>query len=157
MIFCKEFLQMTTLSTRLSQKELDYLETIALENKLYKGATKKTSLGKAMKELIKWCQLNDIDISKPLPSMDGDTKKMIEHIHLSIPNLLYLSRIQTLLGSDKFSDEEVTKCRKQTIAYLNTVCGDFQNVTYSEIPCSSNEIGLNQSTIEPEKTKWKLP
>lgn len=148
---------MTTLSTRLSQKELDYLETIASDNKLYKGETKETSLGKAMKELIKWCQHNNIDISKPLPSIDGDIKKMVEHIHMSIPNLMYLSRIQTLLGSDKFSDEEVQKCRKQTIAYLNTACGDFQNVTYSEIPYSSNEVGLKQAAIEPEKTKWKLP
>jgi hypothetical protein len=148
---------MTTLSTRLSEKELEYLSTLAAQNQLYKGTSNELSLGKAMKELIKWCQLNKIDIRKVNQAMDKDIKKMIEQIHVSIPHLLYLSRLQILLDSDKVADERVVHCRQQTLDYLNTVCGDFQNVTYNEVRFSINDIGLKQTPIAKEKTLWKLP
>lgn len=147
---------MTTLSTRFSEKELEYLSGIAMKSKLYKSDSKDLSLGKALKYLVKWCQVNDVDITKVAKSMDDDIKKMIEHIHVAIPNLMYLARLQTLLGSDTIPDDKVVHCRKQTVDYLNTVCGDFQNVIYREVRFTMNDIGLKQVPEDKEKTVWKL-
>lgn len=147
---------MTTLSTRLSETELEYLSTIASDNKLFIGTSKKTSLGKAMKELVKWCHVNNIDISKSPQSLNDETKKMIEQIHVSIPNLMYLARMQTLLASDTIPDEKISRCRQQTVDYINNTCGDFQNVNYSEVRFSMNDIGLKQTPIDKDKTLWKL-
>ncbi len=81
---------------------------------------------------------------------------MIEQIHVSIPNLMYLARMQTLLASDTIPDEKISRCRQQTVDYINNTCGDFQNVNYSEIRFSMNDIGLKQTPIDKDKTLWKL-
>ena len=147
---------MTTISTRLGQKEIDYLTRIAVENKIYKGSdSKEISHGKAMKELIKWCQDNEVNINKKPKSMDDDIKKMIEQIHVAIPNLLYLSRLQLLLNSKSIPDPELETCVKKTVDYLNTVCGDFQNINYNEIRFSMNDLGIKQIPIDKEKSQWK--
>lgn len=148
---------MTSIAARLSQKELDYLTEIASTQKLYKGDSEELSLGKALKEVIKWCQSNQIDISKTHQSMDNDIKKMIEHIHVSIPHLMYLSRLQTLINSDNIPDEKVKICRQQTIDYLNKVCGDFQHTSYNEVRFSMNDIGLKTTPSDKDKTQWTLP
>lgn len=146
----------TTLSTRLSPKELDYLTTLATQNKLHKGDSSEVSLGKAMKELVKWCRLHQIDIRKNAPSLEDEHKKMLEQIHVAIPHLIYLSRLQILLGSDKIPDEKVADCRQQTIDYLNAVCGDFQSIRYNEVRFSINDIGLKQTPVDKEASTWKL-
>lgn len=146
---------MTTISAKFSEKELDYLSQIASENTLYKGSSKEPSLGKAMKELIKWCQVNKININQNNSGLDSEYKKMIEQIHVAIPNLMYLARLQTLLGSEAFSDEHVLRCKQQTVDYLDSVCGDFQSVNYNEVHVSTNDLGLNQLPIKKGKSKWK--
>ena len=146
---------MTIISSRVTQKELDYLTEIAIKNKIFKGESKEVSLGKATKELIKWCQSNNVDLNKKQNSMDDDVKKMIEQIHISIPNLLFLTRLQLLLSSDSIPDEEVARCVKKTIEYLNSSCGDFQNVNYNEIRFSTNDLGIKQTPIDKDKTQWK--
>jgi len=146
---------MTTISTRLSEKEMDYLTRIATENKIYKGTSKEVSHGKAMKELVKWCLNNDVNINNKQRSMDDDIKKMIEQIHISIPNLLYLTRMQLLLNSESIPDEELSRCVKKTIDYLNSACGDFQNINYNEIRFTMNDLGIKQTPIEKEKSLWK--
>ena len=134
---------------------MDYLTKISLENKIFKGDTKEVSHGKAMKELVKWCQRNNIDINKNQRSMDDDIKKMIEQIHISIPNLLYLTRLQLLLNSASIPDEELSICVKKTMDYLNSACGDFQNINYNEIRFSMNDLGIKQVPIDKEKSLWK--
>lgn len=146
---------MTTISTRLTQKEMDYLTKVAIENKIFKGTSKDVSHGKAMKEIIKWCQHHDVDINKRQQSVDDNIKKMIEQIHISIPNLMYLSRLQLLLNSQSIPDEEQSICVKKTMDYLNSACGDFQNINYNEIRFSMNDLGIKQIPIDKEKSLWK--
>lgn len=148
-------LNMTTISTRLTPKEMDYLTKIAIENKIFKADSKDVSHGKAMKELVKWCQSNNVDINKQQRSMDDDIKKMIEQIHISIPNLLYLTRLQLLLNSASIPDEELSKFVKKTIDYLNSACGDFQNINYNEVRFSMNDLGIKQTPIDKDKSLWK--
>ena len=55
---------MSIISAKLNHNEIEYLEKIAIENHLYKGGLKEPSVGKAMKELIKWCQMNQVKIGE---------------------------------------------------------------------------------------------
>ena len=148
---------MTSVATRLSPKELDYVSRIASENKLYKGNSKELSLGKAMHELIRWCHINQVDINKNQNGLSGELAKMIEHIHIAIPNLMYLARLQTVLTSDGVPEEKLINGRRQTVDYLNRSCGDFQNVQYTQVRFSINDIGLKFTPVDKEKTLWKLP
>ena len=148
---------MTVVSTRLSSKELDYLAQIASDNEMYKGKSKDVSLGKALYELVRWCYLNKVDINQNNSAMNDDVKKMIEQIHIAIPNLMYLSRLQTVLASKDIPDETLKNSRHQTVDYLNKTCGDFQNVQYNQVRFSMNDIGLKSTPTDKDKTLWKLP
>lgn len=146
---------MTTVAVRLSSKEMEYLGEIAHTNKIHKGETSELSIGKALKELIKWCRLNQIDINEKKENLSDELHKMIEQIHIAVPNLMYLARLQTLLSSDGISDEKIIRSRQQTVDYLNNVCGDFQNVQYNQVRFSINDIGLKSTPIDKEKSLWK--
>lgn len=146
---------MTIVSAKFTENELEYLSKIASDNALYKGDNKELSLGKALKELIKWCQDNKVDINNSNNEFDLNCKKMLEHIHVSIPNLLYLLRLQILFASDGITDEKILHCKRQSIEYLNKICSDFQEIIYKEIKPSYNEFGLQQM---PKQTAsaWQL-
>ncbi len=146
---------MITVAARLSQNELDYLAGIAATNKIHKGESNELSLGKAMKALIKWCQLNQVDISKKHDEMNNDMKRMIEHMHIAIPNLMYLSRMQTLLATEELPKEKLTQVRNQAVDYLNKTCGDFQDIQYNQVRYSMNSIGIRSTPITKDKTLWK--
>ncbi len=148
---------MTVVSTRLSPKELDYLMDIAAANKMRKGSSDELSLGKALNELVRWCYLNQVDIKKNYNAVNDDIKQMIEQIHVAIPHILYLSRLQTVLTSEGIAEEKITDSRRKTVDYINKICGDFQNVNYNLIRFSMNDIGLKSIPINKEKTLWKLP
>jgi len=148
---------MTVVSTRLSPKELDYLKDIASENKMRKGGTDELSLGKALNELVRWCHLNRIDINSNHNAVNDDIKKMIEQIHVAIPHLMYLTRLQTVLLSDGIPEEIITRSRGQTLDYINKTCGDLQNINYDLVRFSMNDIGLKTLPVNKDKTLWKLP
>lgn len=148
---------MTTVATRFSPKELEYLSKIASSHHLYKSNETELSLGKALRELVRWCLLNDIDINKKTKSIDDDLVKMIEHIHIALPHLMYLSRLQTLMVSDGISDEKILGGKRQSIDYLNKVCGDFQNVQYTQVHFSMNDFHLKTTPSDKDKTVWKSP
>jgi len=132
----------SVVSTRLSPKELEYLTHIAAENKMRKGSSEDLSLGKALNELVRWCHLNQIDIYQNHNTVHDDIKKMIEQIHMSIPHLMYLSRVQTLLSSNGIPEEKTKQARHQAVEYINKVCGDFQNTNYNLVRFSMNDLGL---------------
>ena len=48
----------------------------------------------------------------------------------------------------------VIKAKQQAIDYINSVCGDFQYMGYSEIKATSNEIGLKQLPVEKDYSAW---
>ncbi len=148
---------MTNLSTRLSPSEIDYLSNVASKNKIYKGGADELSLGKAMREIIRWCHLNNIDINKKNASINDEVVKMIEHIHVAIPNLMYLARMQAILASDGITEEKIMYGRRQTMDYLNNTCGDFQNTNYTQIRFLINNIGLKLTPSDKDNTSWKLP
>ena len=60
-----------------------------------------------------------------------------------------------LRQSPKISDDVVAKAKQQAIDYINSVCGDFQNMEYSEIIASHNKIGFKQLPVEKNRTAWK--
>ena len=145
---------MTTISVRLSDDELAYLEAISKSKKAIKS-DKKNSPGKALKSLIKWCTDNQIDITSPYEKPENSSKKLLEQLHVSLPHVLYLLRLNLLLDSSKIPDEAIAKAKQQAIDYINSVCGDFQHMEYSEINAVSNEIGLKQLPIEKDLSAWK--
>ena len=106
---------MSSISIRPSPKESEYLERIARENRLNKGSSETLSSGKALHELLRWCHLNQVDINKPINNgLSPELAKMIEHIHIAIPNLMYLSRLQTMLVSEGITDEKITQTKRNT-------------------------------------------
>ena len=145
---------MKTITLKMPDKEIDYLKKIAKDNKLHHRSGEGYSLDNAVRELIKWCAHNDIDINKKSQSFDEDLRKMIEQIHLTIPNLMYLSRIHGLLGQKQYSDEEVQLCKQKTIDYLNKTCGDFQTVNYKTLHVTMSNIGLKQVPTSEEHSQW---
>lgn len=148
---------MTSVAIRLNENELDYLKKIAQENKIYKKGND-ISIGKTIKELIRWCELNKISFSQnPNNLMTDNLVKMIEQIHVSIPHLLYLLRFQTLSSFEDSSDEKIKKYRYQSVDYANKTCGDFQNINYNAIRFSMNDIGFKTIPSDKEKTQWILP
>ena len=141
---------MTTISVRLSDDELAYLEAIS-KSKKFSKSSKQSTPGRALKSLIKWCVDNEIDITSPYAKSADSSKKLLEQLHVTIPHLLYLSRLHILMDSNKISDDAVNKAKQQAIDYINSVCGDFQQVEYSEIKTICNEIGLKQLPIERDR------
>lgn len=140
---------MTTISVRLSDDELAYLEAIPKNKKLNKSG-KPISPGRSLKQLIKWCVENQIDITSYYAKPEDSSRKLLEQLHVAVPHMLYLSRLHILMDSDKIPDDVVSKAKQQAIDYINTVCGDFQHVEYSEISATSNEIGLRQLPAEKD-------
>lgn len=147
---------MTSIATRLSPNEIAYLSKIASDNKIYRGDSDELSLGKALHELVRWCHLNQVDISqKKDTGLSDELSKMIEHIHIAIPNLMYLSRLQAVLTSDGISEEKIMHAKRQTVDYLNKTCGDFQNTKYTQVRFSVNDIGLKLTPSDKENSLWK--
>lgn len=52
-------------------------------------------------------------------------------------------------------DDVVSKAKQQALDYINSVCGDFQHIEYSEIETTRNEIGLKQLPVEKGSSDWK--
>ena len=148
---------MTSISIRPSPKESEYLSSIESENKLYKGTSGELSLGKAVHALIRWCHLNQIDINKKndITGFSSDIEKMIEHIHIAIPNLMYLARLQSVLTNNGIHEDTIIQGRRLAIDYLNKTCGDFQNTHYNQVRFSINNLGLKTTPSDQDKTLWK--
>lgn len=149
---------MTSISTRPSPKELEYLSTVASKSGLYKGNSEELSIGKAIHAIIRWCHLNEIDITKKQVNsgLSPEIEKMIEHIHIAIPNLMYLARLQSVLANNGIPQETIIQGRRLTLDYLNETCGDFQNAHYNQVRFSINKIGLKSTPSDKDKTLWKL-
>tara|TARA_B110000091_G_scaffold185418_1_gene205276 strand:- start:986 stop:1402 length:417 start_codon:yes stop_codon:yes gene_type:complete len=116
----------------------------------YNGA----SIGNVIKNLLKWCENNNININEKHSVFDDETKKMIEQIHVATPHLLLLTRMNTqdLLDSPT---EKVTEVRDKAIKYLNKTCGSFQSAHYDNIRVTINNVGLKQAPESEENTTWK--
>ncbi|HHY0177179.1 TPA: hypothetical protein ACVUIO_002803 [Legionella pneumophila] len=147
---------MSIISAKLNHNEIEYLEKIAIENHLYKGDSKKLSVGKAMKELIKWCQMNQVKIGGKQNIDSSEVQRMLEQIHTIIPHLLYLQRMQILFQSDSISDEKIASCKQQSIDFINAHCGAFQDIQYQTISTVENETGMGKLPIDKNKSKWKI-
>jgi len=143
------------ISAKLNHNEIEYLEKIAIENHLYKGEAKEPSVGKAMKELIKWCQMNQVKIGEKQNIDSSEVQRMLEQIHTTIPHLLYLQRMQILFQSDSISDEKIANCKQQSIDFINANCGAFQEIQYQTISTVENENGMGKLPIDKNKSKWK--
>lgn len=147
---------MTSVSAKFTQKEIAYLEKIAIDNDLYRGDSEVPSVGKAMKELIKWCHMNDLKIGSNSASKSDHSDKMLEQIHAIIPNLMYLIRMQLLFNSDTISDEKVAYCKKSAIDFINANCGDFQQIQYKSISPTQDDQGLNKLPININQSNWQI-
>ena len=145
---------MTTLTIRISEAEATYLKTLTQNKALFK-TSKDISLGKTLKALLTWCEQNNFNPNEPIKDADP-SRKLIEQLHVSIPHILYLLRLHILLDSNKMPDELINHAKRQAIDYINTVCGDFQTTTYTEIETHLNQEGLNQLPIDSDQTTWKV-
>lgn len=138
---------MMPISIRIERSEEDYLKKIADKNNI--------SIGKALKKVLEWCSINDVDLSKSNSVFDENVRKMIEHIHVSIPNLMYLSRMNTLFSGESVSKEKSEEFKKTSLDYINNTCGDFQYIYYNNVRVSINPFGLKQVPSDKETTLWK--
>lgn len=137
---------MIPLSIRIERNEEDYLKKIADKNNI--------SIGKSLKKILEWCVINDIDLSKSHSAFDEEVRKMIEHIHVSIPNLMYLSRMNTLFTGEGVSKEKSEEFKKTSLDYINNTCGDFQYIQYNNIRVSINPFGMKQVPGDKDTTLW---
>ena len=81
---------MQTVALKIANHEAKYLENIAQEMNLLKNEGQEFSLGKALKELLRWCTYNKIDISKKQNGLDDDLRKMMS-------KFIYLFRISCII------------------------------------------------------------
>lgn len=146
---------MTSVSIRLSPKEITYL-TALLDKKQFFPQEKEATLGKILKQFIKWCSEHEIGLDSTDENSEETSQKLLEQVHVSIPHILYLLRLHILMDSGKISDEVVIKAKQQAIDYINSVCGDFQHIEYNQIEPTNNEIGLNQIPMAKNHTRWKI-
>lgn len=145
---------MTTVTIRISDDEIQYLEEIANHRSLFKSQ-KERSVGKVLKALLKWCQENDFNPSE-LSDETNSTRKLIEQMHLTVPHILYLLRLHVLLDSNKIPDVVAHNAKQQAIEYINAVCGEFQNMDYKELTTISNDDGLKQLPIAKGESHWRM-
>lgn len=145
---------MPIISAQLNKKEIDYLGNIAQENHLFKGDSNEPSIGKAMKKLVEWCQISNVKIGGNNQVELDDSKKMLEQIHSTLPQMMYHLRMQLLFNSETVSDELVAKCKQSSINYLNSTCGEFQDVKYQTITPVDDDNGLNKLPADKFTTKW---
>ena len=138
---------MIPLSLRIDRNEEDYLKKIANQNNI--------SLGKSLKKVLEWCAINEVDLSKSHSVFDEEVRKMIEHIHVSIPNLMYLSRMNTLSSGEGITKDTSEEFKKTSLNYINSTCGDFQYIHYDNIRVSINPFGMKQVPSDKETTLWK--
>jgi hypothetical protein len=146
---------MRTLSIKIDKTEEEYLSRVAEKNNLFSGGNNEPSLGKALKKLAQWCAFNDMDISKSHDVFDEDMRKMIEQIHVAIPNLMYLSRMDTLFNSEEIPKETAEECKKKSLDYINSTCGAFQYANYKSLRVSINAFGMKQIPSDKETSLWK--
>lgn len=138
---------MMPLSIRVERNEEDYLKKIADQNNI--------SIGKSLKKVLQWCVLNEVDLSKSHSVFDEEVRTMIEHIHVSIPNLMYLSRMNTLFSGEGIAKEKSEEFKKISLDYINNTCGDFQYIHYNNVRVSINPFGMKQVPSDKETTLWK--
>ena len=146
---------MGTIGVRLNNREKEYLREIAEKEGLYTGENNEPSLGKALRELVKWCAINGVDMSKKRDVFDEEVRNLIEQIHVSIPNLMYLSRMNTLLVDEGIDKDIILDKKDKAIDYINKTCGAFQAANYKTLRVSINPFGLKQIPSDKDTTLWK--
>jgi len=146
---------MTTISAKLTKTEIDYLTEIARDNHLYKGDSNELSVGKAMKELVKWCRMSGLKIGRNREQKLDESQQLLEQIHATLPQIMYHLRMQLLLNSDTLSDELLATCKSSSINFLNSSFGQFQEVKYQTIKPLEDDNGLSKLPIDREVSKWK--
>ena len=146
---------MTRIGFRVDVETEDYLSKTAKKNMLLTPSGNDVSLGGSARKIIEWCMKNDIDISKNINELSSETTKMIEQIHIALPHLMLLTRMNTQGFLDENTPERVKKIRASAVKYLNKTCGSFQSVYYENIKVSINDIGMKQVPEAEENTTWK--
>ncbi len=147
---------MKPLSASLSSKDEAYLMKLAKENGLTRGDSENVySPGYAMKELVRFCREQDIDLRKQYVEKPDHQTKMLEQVHMAIPHLLYLLRM--VVGAvDKDLDEKTYQQLKAlSLTFLTETCGDFQSVRYQENAIKINQHGINRMPIQEEDSRWR--
>ena len=145
---------MPVISAQITKKEIDYLEGVARENHLYKGDSSEPSVGKAMRKLIEWCQMTDVKIGKNTEAKLDESHRILEQIHSTIPLIMYHMRMHLLLNSETISEEKLAKCKQSAINFINSSCGEFQDIKYKAITPVEDENGLNKLPIDRTVSKW---
>ena len=139
---------MHLLSIRVDSSTEEYLRKLCQENE-------DKSLNLSAKNLLKWCQSNNIDPSKNHSQFDDEVRKMIEHIHLSMPHVM-MSSYMSLQGSfSGLAQEKKDELYKKGTSFLNQNMGDFQNVEYKNVRVTYNPIGLKRAPEDEEYSEWK--
>lgn len=147
---------MKPVSASLSAKDTAYLMKLAKENHFTRGESANTySPGYAMKELVRFCREQDLDLRKQYVEKPDHNTKMLEQVHMAIPHLLYLLRM--VVGAvDKDLDEKTyQQLRGLSLKFLTETCGDFQSVNYQENQIKINQHGINRMPIQEEETRWR--
>jgi len=146
---------MKAVSVRLSKKEEAYLTELKEKYEQVEPFDDDVSLGKTLKYLLKYCVENQVDFTKNETKVEDDLRKMIEQIHVAIPNLMYLSRVSTSMAVKDCSADEFAPYKQSALNYMTEVCGDFQNVTYSTLRIRIDDNGIKKTPVDKEKTLWK--
>jgi|GEM_PF-1254634 len=147
---------MTTVSAKFTKNEIDYLESIARKNSLFKGDSTEPSVGKAMKELVKWCHMTGMKIGGTQGAQSNDSEHMLEQIHTAIPHLMYMLRLQLLCNTDSLSDEKIATSKQSALNYINASCGEFQNISYQTISPIEDDMGMCKLPVDKNSSKWIL-
>ena len=151
------------LSVRLSDSEKAFLEKIAVKNNLY-NFDDKPLLSSALKLILRE-RMNDqksqssdkkIDLNSEILKM----KKMLEQIHVSIPNMACDMQIvsnytQELIYARNDNKQLFNVVKSSVDETLKNTYGAFQTYNYDTLHCSINHRNMKTIPIEKDKNRWK--
>ena len=147
---------MEVVSIRINKVEKQYLDEIAEQYCFKKkGNSNVLSSSKALKALLEYCVNNNVNPSLKEEDKMSSIIKMIEHIHASIPHIIYHNNFQSMALATDITDEKMASIKQKNIEYMNSNFSGYQDITYQEVRCRTNNIGFNTIPLIDGNTAWK--
>ena len=149
----------TPISVRLSAEEMQYLEKYSIENGIVNSKSN-PSRSSALKHILREKINSKPDEKISMIEEIQKLKKMLEQIHVSIPNMANDMRVvsrytQELILARNDNKQLFNKVKASVDESLQNTYGAFQTYNYDTLHCSINHKNMKTIPIEKDKNRWK--
>ena len=129
---------------------------IALLTKLIDGKQCKTP-GSAIKAVLKFCYENDVDFTQDISIDRNKHNKMIEQIHVMMPQVMYM--LSFLLSNDltQLDDKKAKALREKALQFINKTCSAMNDIEYefNYFDLGKNHFKTIPSELDQGNGPWK--